>query len=88
MSRTPSKKPAEPLVALTREEAIARLLAGLPICEEAVRRGVAGNVNAPVEVLMVLAKDEDGFVRRGEPLGFSCRLHVCDIAGWGVRVAA
>jgi hypothetical protein len=23
-----------------------------------------------------------------EPLGFSCRLHVCDIAGWGVRVAA
>jgi hypothetical protein len=23
-----------------------------------------------------------------EPLGFSCRLHVFDIAGWGVRVAA
>ena len=23
---------------------------------------------------------------QGEPLGFSCRLHVCDIAGWGVRV--
>ena len=22
-----------------------------------------------------------------EPLGFSCRLHVCDIAGWGVRFA-
>jgi len=25
---------------------------------------------------------------QSEPLGFSCRLHVCDIAGWGVRVAA
>jgi hypothetical protein len=39
MSATPSKKPAEPLVALTREEVIARLLAGVPICEIAVRRG-------------------------------------------------
>ena len=53
MSRTPSKTSAGPLVALTRAEAITRLLAGLPICEEEVRWGVAGNASTPVEVLGV-----------------------------------
>ncbi len=50
-------------MALTRSEAITRILAGLPICERDVRMNVARNVNAPVEVRMVLAKDEDEDVR-------------------------
>jgi len=50
---------------MTPAEAIKRLLGALPICETDVRWGMARNVNTPVEVLVVLAKDQDAGVRAG-----------------------